>query len=273
MNTQDKSQELKALVLEKYDSIARQKEGNTSGSCCTPSGQTLEVCNVMSDDYTSMEGYHKEADLGLGCGLPTQFAMIQAGNVVVDLGSGAGNDCFIARKETGETGRVIGIDFSPAMIERAQKNAATLNYSNVEFIYGDLEAIPLPDNTADVVVSNCVLNLVPSKTLVFSEIYRILKAGGHFSISDIVLEGELPQGLAQDAAMYSGCVAGAIQLGDYLQVIEQAGMRNITIQKKKSIYLPPSMVEAHLNKEEMEAFERGETGIYSVTIYAEKQTI
>ena len=146
----------------------------------------------MADDYNTLEGYNPDADLGLGCGLPTQFAKIKKGDVVIDLGSGAGNDAFIARHETGETGKVIGIDFTPAMIERARKNAEARGFNNVEFRQGDIEKMPVTSNAADVIVSNCVLNLVPNKDAVIKEIFRVLKPGGHFSISDIVLEGELP---------------------------------------------------------------------------------
>ena len=174
----------------------------------------------MSDDYTRLEGYNPDADLGLGCGLPTQFAKIQKGNVVIDLGSGAGNDAFIARHETGEEGKVIGIDFTPAMIEKARTNAEKRGFHNVEFRQGDIENMPVTSNTADVIISNCVLNLVPNKDGVIKEIYRVLKPAGHFSISDIVLEGELPKQIQEAAEMYAGCVAGAIQKDNYLNIIK-----------------------------------------------------
>src|SRR5205085_10044803 len=187
--------------------------GATS-SCC--GGE--EVYNIMADDYSKLEGYNPDADLGLGCGLPTQFAKIKQGDVVIDLGSGAGNDAFIARHETGETGKIIGIDFSTPMIDRARKNNETRGFNNVEFRQGDIEHMPVADNTADVIVSNCVLNLVPNKEGVFKEIFRVLKPGGHFSISDIVLVGELPANIKNAAEMYAGCVAGAIQKDEYLQL-------------------------------------------------------
>src|SRR5699024_6705572 len=150
-------------------------------------------------DYSEVEGYNPDADLGLGCGLPTEFAQIKEGDTVIDLGSGAGNDCFVARHETGPTGKVLGIDFAEPMIAKARKNAEKLEFNNVEFRYGDIEDVPVSDDLADVIVSNCVLNLVPDKQKVFSEIFRVLTPGGHFSISDIVLVGDLPETLREDA--------------------------------------------------------------------------
>ena len=170
--------EIKELVRQKYSEIALQDKKTNESSCCGAGGCSTEVYNIMTDDYSNLEGYTADADLGLGCGLPTQFAMIKKGDVVIDLGSGAGNDCFVARAETGESGKVIGIDFTEAMIAKARTNAENLGYNNVEFRHGDIEHIPITTNSADVVVSNCVLNLVPNKHNVFSEIFRILKPGG-----------------------------------------------------------------------------------------------
>jgi ubiquinone/menaquinone biosynthesis C-methylase UbiE len=189
---------------------------------------------------------------------------------VIDLGSGAGNDCFIARSKTGETGRVIGIDFTPAMIDKAHENADRLGYNNVEFRRGDIEKIPVAASIADVVVSNCVLNLVPNKDGVFKEIFRVLKQGGHFSISDIVLEGELPPSLQQAAEMYAGCVAGAIQQRDYLALISKNGFRNMTIQKEKIIQIPEDILSNYLSKKEIDRFQNGTSRIKSITVYAEK---
>ena len=227
----------------------------------------------MSESYEHLKGYNPDADLSLGCGLPTAFANIQAGDTVIDLGSGAGNDCFIARAETGVTGKVIGIDFTKAMIDKARRNAEKLGYNNVEFREGDIENMPVNDNVADVIVSNCVLNLVPNKRNVIQDIFRVLKPSGHFSISDIVLEGELPEGLKAAAEMYAGCVSGAIQKSEYLQLIKEAGFENITVQKEKPIFLPDNILMEYLSIDALKAFLASGTGIYSVTVYAEKPAI
>jgi SAM-dependent methyltransferase len=224
----------------------------------------------MTDDYSAVEGYNPEADLGLGCGLPTQFARIKAGDTVIDLGSGAGNDAFIARHETGPTGKVIGIDFTPAMIERARQNAEVRGYNNVEFRQGDIEHMPVAGNTADVIVSNCVLNLVPDKHAVLQDIMRVLKPGGHFSISDVVLNGTLPEAIRNAAEMYAGCVAGAIQRETYLELISIAGFANVTIQKEKPIFIPDDILSQYLSDEEIAAFRLSGNGIQSITVYAEK---
>lgn len=267
METQD---QLKEIVKQRYSEIALQDKETNQSSCCGSGCCSTEVYNIMADDYTQLEGYNPDADLGLGCGLPTQFAKIKKGDVVIDLGSGAGNDAFIARHKTGETGKVIGVDFTPAMIEKARHNAEVRGFNNVEFRQGDIEKMPVGGNLADVIVSNCVLNLVPNKDGVFKEIYRVLKPGAHFSISDIVLEGELPKEIKQAAEMYAGCVAGAIQKKEYLELIEANGFRNITIQKDKAIIVPDDILRQYLNKEQIEAFNQSGTGIRSITVYAEK---
>ena len=245
------------------------KEANAA-SCCGSGGCSTEVYNIMSEDYNALDGYNPDADLGLGCGLPTKFAKIKKGDVVVDLGSGAGNDAFIARYETGETGKVIGIDFTPAMIEKARHNTEVRGFNNVEFRQGDIEKMPLTSNVADVIVSNCVLNLVPDKDAVIKEIFRVLKPGGHFSISDIVLEGELPKQIKEAAEMYAGCVSGAIQKQVYLELIEANGFKNIIIQKEKTIVIPDDILKNYLSEEALANFKSGNIGIFSITVYAEK---
>jgi len=264
------NEQIKNMVREKYSAIALQDKETNQSSCCGSGGCSTDVYNIMSDDYTTLQGYNPEADLGLGCGLPTQFARIKKGDTVIDLGSGAGNDCFIARNETGETGKIIGIDFTPAMIEKARSNAEKLGYNNVEFRQGDIEKMPVTANTADVIVSNCVLNLVPNKPAVFQEIYRTLKPGGHFSISDIVLVGELPAKIREAAEMYAGCVAGAIQKAEYLGSIEATGFTAITLQKEKPIIVPDDILSRYLTVEEIAAFKASGTGIFSITVFAEK---
>jgi ubiquinone/menaquinone biosynthesis C-methylase UbiE len=262
--------DLKQLVKEKYSEIASQPYAQNAASCCGAGGCSTEVYNIMSEDYTKLEGYNPDADLGLGCGLPTAFAQIKSGDTVVDLGSGAGNDCFVARSIAGEKGKVIGIDFTEKMIEKARENADKLGFNNVEFRLGDIEQMPLTANVADVVVSNCVLNLVPNKFNVLKEVCRVLKPGGHFSISDIVLEGVLPEQLQQAAEMYAGCVSGAIQKQVYLELIEANGFVNITIQKEKQIFLPDDILNQYMAAEEIAVFRNSGAGIFSITVYAEK---
>lgn len=263
-------EKVKELVKQKYSEIALQDKATNQSSCCGSGCCSTEVYNIMADDYTELEGYNPDADLGLGCGLPTQFAKIRKGDVVIDLGSGAGNDAFVARHETGETGKVIGIDFTPAMIEKARANAALRGFNNVEFREGDIEKMPVTANMADVIVSNCVLNLVPNKDGVLKEVYRVLKPGGHFSISDIVVEGELPPAIQEAAEMYAGCVSGAIQKKEYLDLIEKNGFKNITVQKDKLIVIPDDILSQYLNDEALATFKNSGTGISSITVYAEK---
>lgn len=271
MNTTDTSEQLKQLVKDKYSQIADQNKDLNQSSCCGATcGCSTVDYTVMADDYSNLSGYVADADLGLGCGLPTEFALIKEGDTVVDLGSGAGNDAFVARSIVGEQGKVIGIDFTEKMIEKAKANAQKLNYSNVEFRQGDIENMPLGGNIADVVVSNCVLNLVPDKKQAFAETFRILKKGGHFSVSDIVLVGTLPEGLQKNAEMYAGCVSGAIQKEDYLTTIKNAGFTNIKVQKEKPITLPDEILSEYLSAGEVEEFKTGKTGIFSITVYAEK---
>jgi arsenite methyltransferase len=263
-------EQIKDIVRQKYSEIATQDKDTNQSSCCGAGGCSTEVYNIMTDDYAAVNGYNPQADLGLGCGLPTQFAKIKKGDTVIDLGSGAGNDCFVARAEAGETGRVIGIDFTPAMIDKARANAEKLGFNNIEFRQGDIETMPVTSAIADVVVSNCVLNLVPNKNNVFKEISRVLKPGGHFSISDVVLVGELPDALRKDAEMYAGCVSGAIQRSEYMEMISANGFQNITVQKEKAIVIPDDILKNYLSAEEINSFKTGSTGIFSVTVYAEK---
>ena len=263
-------QELKDIVKDSYAKIAEQGKAENASSCCGATTPSNKVYNIMMDDYSETGGYVEDADLGLGCGLPTQFAKIEKGDTVIDLGSGAGNDCFVARHETGSEGKVIGVDFTPIMIQKARANAEKLGQNNVEFREGDIDAMPVSNDVADVIVSNCVLNLVPNKQKVIAEIFRVLKPGGHFSISDIVLVGNLPNALKEDAEMYAGCVAGAVQKSEYLQFIKDAGFQGVQIQKEKPIVIPDDILEKYLSSEEVKTFNNSDTGIFSITVYAEK---
>jgi len=263
--------EIKEIVKKKYGQIAEQSASSCGPtSCCGTTDNKIVGYTVMQDDYTTLDGYVADADLGLGCGLPTEYAGIRKGAVVVDLGSGAGNDAFVARAIVGDGGRVIGIDMTQEMIDKANKNNQKLGYTNVEFRFGEIEKLPLENETADVVVSNCVLNLVPDKQKAFAEIYRILKTGGHFCISDIVIKGDLPARLKKSAEMYAGCVAGAIQYNEYLNIISKAGFSHVEIKKTKVIDLPDDILREYLTEAEIVQYRQSRVGIFSITVTADK---
>jgi arsenite methyltransferase len=269
MTTIQDSQRLKLIVQEKYGEIADQNT-DQPGCCGSSCGCSTIDSNLMAENYSKIEGYVADADLGLGCGIPTEFALMKTGDTVVDLGSGAGNDAFVARSVVGPEGKVIGIDMTEKMIERARANAYKLNYQNVEFRLGDIENMPLAGSVADVVVSNCVLNLVPDKKKAFEETFRILKPGGHFSVSDIVLEGELPENLRQAAELYVGCISGAVQKSTYLKIIEDAGFTNIKLQKERKIILPDEILKQYIADIDIETLKHSGNSIVSITVYAEK---
>ena len=264
------NEKLKQMVKEKYGEIAE-----SSSSCCGPTsccGTDNKVIDysILQDDYSGLEGYVADADLGLGCGLPTEHAGIKKGDTVVDLGSGAGNDVFVARAIVGEEGKVIGLDFTQKMIDKANENKEKVGLTNVEFKLGGIEDIPLENDTADVVVSNCVLNLVPDKEKAFAEMYRIIKPNGHFCVSDIVLKGELPEALKKSAEMYAGCVSGAIQQDDYIDIINNAGFKNVEIKKTKVIELPDNILNDFLSEKEILIFKENNIGIFSITVVGYK---
>lgn len=266
------NQAKKELVKQRYSELALNSD-ELKGKCCcgtNPTTPSKKVYTIMSEDYSKLKGYEADADLGVGCGLPTEYAGIKEGDTVLDLGSGAGNDCFIARAEVGETGKIIGIDFSPQMIEKARKNAAKRGYTNVEFIEGDIENMPLPENSIDIVVSNCVLNLLPQKDKIFKEIYRVLKKGGHFCISDVVLNGIFPKEFTDNASMYAGCIASAIQKEDYLGEIEKANFEDIKIERTKTVLIPDEVLKEHLDEITIEKYKKGNVGIYSITVTAKR---
>jgi len=263
-------EELKQIVKDEYTKIAEQTKQENATSCCGE-GITCTVDHeVFAEDYSKLKGYNADADLGLGCGIPTEFALIKEGDTVLDLGSGAGNDCFVSRELTGPTGKVLGLDMTEIMIEKARGNADRLGFNNVEFRLGDIEQMPIGGESIDVIVSNCVLNLVPNKTKAFQESYRVLKPGGHFSVSDVVLKGELPLALKNDAEMYAGCVSGAIQMVEYIGIIDEVGFTDVKVQKEKLVNLPDEILSKYLNESEMADFKGGKTGIYSITVYGKK---
>lgn len=266
----DTKENIKQLVKDKYTEIAGQSKETNASSCCGSGGCSTEIYNIMSEDYTALQGYIKDADLGLGCGIPTQYAHIKKGDTVIDLGSGAGNDCFIVRASVGDTGKVIGIDMTEAMIEKARINADKLGLNNVEFRLGEIESMPVAANRADVIVSNCVLNLVPDKGKAFGEIFRVLKPGGHFSISDVVLKGDLPENVKKASEMYAGCVAGALQKDEYMDIIREAGFINVKIQKEKPITIPDDIMANYLTPAELEEYKKKGTSVFSITVFAEK---
>lgn len=264
-------EKIKEMVREKYSAIATQNKTENAASCCGATGccDTIDYA-VFAEKYDALGGYVSDADLGLGCGIPTEFAKIKTGDTVIDLGSGAGNDCFVARAMVGEHGKVIGIDMTPAMITKARDNAEKLNFNNVEFRLGEIEVMPVGGNRADVIISNCVLNLVPNKAAAFKEMFRVLKPQGHFSISDVVLSGELPEGIRQAAEMYAGCVSGALQKEEYLKHITDAGFENVQVMKEKAIVIPDEILAGYLDAAGIEKFRNSGTSIYSITVYGEK---
>lgn len=260
------NEEQKSIIRAKYAEVATAEQQT---SCCGSKKAEDEITN-FSEKYDHLEGYEAEANLSLGCGLPTELAKIQKGDTVLDLGSGAGIDCFVARAETGETGKVIGVDFTPEMVARARENAEKRGFSNVEFHEGEIEDLPLEADSVDVVVSNCVMNLVPDKERAFAETYRVMRSGGHFSISDMVTRSELPQGLREDASQFAGCVATAIDLEEYLGFIRQAGFKNIRIQRRRKLDLPQEMLERYFDAEQVADFQHEDRGLFSVSVYGEK---
>lgn len=264
------SQEIKEVVKKTYTDVLDSSRGN---SCCGPSsccGSDLDLEWDISESYESIEGYESDADYALGCGLPTEHANIKEGDTVLDLGSGAGNDVFVARSIVGDTGKVIGVDMTEAMIDRANENKKKLGYNNVDFVLGEIESLPIEENSIDVAVSNCVLNLVPDKNKAYSEVHKVLKPGGHFSMSDVVLKGDLPDGIKQAAELYAGCISGAITKEEYLDIIEKEGFKNVRITKERVIDVPDSLFLRHVSQEELDDFKASDNAVISLGVYAEK---
>lgn len=259
-----KAEETKTLVREKYAEIARGE------SNCCGTRTAASTYSQVGDSYASTPGYVPEADLGLGCGVPTAEAGLREGMTVLDLGSGAGNDVFVARREVGPEGRVIGVDFTPDMVLKAEANRQKLGYANVEFRTGEIEDLPVCDGVVDVVLSNCVLNLVPNKRRAFEEIYRVLKPGGHLCVSDIVLEGALPDKLRRAAEFYVGCVAGALPKATYLDTVGEVGFENIEVRKERAIQIPDTDLREHLTEDELAQYRASGARILSITLRADK---
>ena len=257
-----KANELKQIVQDKYAEIVTQEKSCCGDDCCS----TDESASSLKEQYENLDGYLAEADYSLGCGVPTKLAEIKETDTVLDLGSGAGNDVFIVRRLVGETGKVIGVDFTPQMIERANINKEKLAYDNVEFKLGDIESLPIDNNSIDVVISNCVLNLVPDKQKAFNEIYRVLKPGAHFCVSDIVNNGQIPEGLKESAEAYAGCISGAIAKDAYVSLIKNAGFTNIEIKQSNKTNLPDEILSKYMTQAEIIEYRRSDDGIFSITI-------
>ncbi len=230
--------QIKEKVRQRYARVALERT-----SCCTPQGSCCGGGSVQQ--ISQLLGYSQEelsqvpegANLGLGCGNPVALAALQEGQTVMDLGSGAGFDCFLAARKVGPGGKVIGVDMTPEMVQKARENAKAGGFQNVEFRLGEIEHLPAPDNSVDVIISNCVINLAPDKAQVFREAFRVLKPGGKLMVSDIVLEGELPEAVRNSVAAYVGCVAGAMQKEDYLRAMEKAGFQDVRVVEQTGFSL------------------------------------
>lgn len=264
--------QIREMVRRKYAEIAKEQDSccSVTSSCCDSSAEGTDNYNMIGDAYDGVSGYVADADLGLGCGVPVDHAGLAAGQVVLDLGSGAGLDAFVARDIVGEAGQVIGVDMTAEMIAKARDNTEKLGFGNVEFRLGEIEHLPVLSDSVDVVISNCVLNLVPEKSRAFAEIFRVLKPGGHFCISDIVSSQALPDWVKGIAEAYAGCVSGAMPKADYLQVIEETGFLELEIASERRIQIPPELLGQKLTPEQREAAEKSDLHVMSVTVTARK---
>jgi arsenite methyltransferase len=242
-----KTEVIRKYVRDRYAGIAKQ-----GGSCCGPSA----CCGVAetAELVSGRIGYSEEemklaprgSNLGLGCGNPTALASLRPGETVLDLGSGAGFDCFLAAGQVGPGGKVIGVDMTPEMIQKARENAQKGNHENVEFRLGEIEHLPAANGSVDVVISNCVINLSPAKDEVFAEAYRVLKPGGRAMISDIVLSGELPEVVARSLAAYAGCIAGAIRKEEYLHLMEATGFQDVHVVQESRFEIGATEIDAYV---------------------------
>jgi SAM-dependent methyltransferase len=229
-------EEIRIAVRQGYAEIA--KKGSSCcapvSSCCGTADVARDIDNKMGYTEQELQTVPEAANLGLGCGNPIALASLKEGETVLDLGSGAGLDCFLAARRVGEKGKIIGVDMTPEMIEKARQNAKKGNYTNVEFRLGEIENLPIDDNSVDIVISNCVINLVPDKRRVFAETYRVLKPGGRIMISDLVLLKQLPEPVKDSVAAYVGCLSGAITKDNYLEAIEAAGFKEVKVREETS---------------------------------------
>jgi SAM-dependent methyltransferase len=265
----DQGEKMRALVREKYGLIARTQSSGCCGSSCD-CGSSTESLDMIGDAYKAVEGYVAEADLRLGCGVPTEHAGIRPGSTVLDLGAGAGIDAFVARRLVGAEGQVYGVDMTPEMVAKARAHADKLGYDNVEFRLGEIEHLPFERDSIDVVISNCVLNLVPDKVRAFAEIYRVLRPGAHFCVSDIVASALLPDGIRKAAALYVGCVAGAEPEVDYLAIVRSAGFMGVRIAKSQRIQLPDNVLAGILSSNEVAVARDADLHVKSVTVIGVK---
>lgn len=263
--------QLREIVRQKYAEIVESSSGDCcSTRCCDESEDGGLGYSMIGDAYDGVEGYVADADLKLGCGVPVEHAGMEPGQAVLDLGSGAGLDAFVSRKQVGPAGHVIGVDMTAGMIAKARENVGKLGYENVEFRLGEIEHLPVVNDSVDVVISNCVLNLVPDKKQAFSEIFRVLKPGGHFCISDIVSSIALPEWASEIAAAYSGCVSGAIPRPEYLEIIRKAGFRDIEIASERRVELPEALLDEWLTPEQLSQAAAADISVISITVKAVK---
>ena len=264
--------QLREMVRQKYAEIVTEPLSGCCTPCCDTGEEPVENFSMIGDAYDGVSGYVADADLGLSCGVPVEHAGLRPGQTVLDLGSGAGLDVFVARNEVGESGHVIGVDMTAEMVARARQNTAQSDFDNVEFRLGEIEHLPVLRDTVDVVISNCVLNLVPDKQRAFAEIFRVLKPGGHFCISDIVSSQVLPEWLKGIAEAYAGCVSGAIPKENYLQLIQQAGFNHIAIASERQIQVPAELITQSLTLKQQEEVVINNLQVLSVTVTAQKPT-
>jgi len=266
--TTNPSESIKKAIQARYNEIALEIPSGAFSYVNFLTCQTKRLPFVV--DYSKQDGYEPELDLKIGCGIPTASANIKQGDTVLDLGCGIGNDSFLALKKVGPTGKVIGIDIAPGMVELARKHAARLGFANIDYREGDLESLPVDSNSIDVVISNCTINMVPEKAKVFSEIFRVLKPGGHCSISDIVLRAPLPDDLKKVPEFYSGCVAGTELKDSYLEYIRLAGFEAVQISLEKNLIVPIEHLIKYLPETVAKSLAAQSAPLVSVNILADK---